>query len=160
MSVAVSRLPARFREATAQDFASICEIENSVYEFPWTEGIFRDCINAGYVCMVFENVHKLFGYGVMSFVDGECHILNLGIETSYQGVGWGKSLMIKLLELAQKRRCRVVFLEVRISNKRAFSLYHEMGFNEIAERKNYYPATGGKRENALVLAKVLHGDGV
>ena len=68
--------------------------------------------------------------------------------------------MIKLLELAQQRRCRVVFLEVRISNKRAFSLYHEMGFNEIAERKNYYPATGGKRENALVLAKVLHGDGV
>jgi len=158
VSVAVSRLPARFREATVQDFASICEIENSVYEFPWTEKVFTDCINAGYVCMVYENVHKLFGYGVMSFVDGECHVLNLGIEASYQGAGWGKSFMIKLLDLAQKRKCRVVFLEVRISNKRAFSLYHDLGFNEIAVRKNYYPASGGKRENALVLAKVMLGD--
>lgn len=118
-----------------------------------------DCMNAGYLCMVYENAHELFGYGVLSFVDGECHILNLGIEMSYQGLGWGRSLMTKLLELARKRKCRVVFLEVRISNKRAFSLYHELGFNEIAERKNYYPATGGKRENALVLAKVLDTDG-
>ncbi len=158
MSVAVSELPARIREATGQDFAAICEIENAVYEFPWTEGIFRDCVNAGYLCMVYENAHELFGYGVMSFVDGECHILNVGIDVSYQGAGWGRSLMTRLLELAQKKRCRVVFLEVRISNKRAISLYHDLGFNEVAVRKNYYPATGEKRENALVLAKTLHGD--
>lgn len=155
MSVAISNLPARLREATDEDFEVICKIESSIYEFPWTIGIFHDCKKAGYICMVYENVRQIFGYGVMSFVDGECHILNLCIEASYQGSGWGKSLLIKLLELAQKRRCRVVFLEVRISNKRAFSLYHALGFNEVAVRKNYYPATGGKRENALVLAKAL-----
>jgi ribosomal-protein-alanine N-acetyltransferase len=59
------------------------------------------------------------------------------------------------MDLARKRKCRVAFLEVRVSNRRAFNLYHGMGFNEIAVRKRYYPARGGRREHALVLAKVL-----
>ena len=155
MSVALSKLPAQVRKARAQDVKTISEIEKSVYEFPWTERIFHDCMNAGYTCLVYENAYELFGYGIMSFADGECHVLNLCVEPSYQGVGWGKSLLNNLLEIARKRKSRVAFLEVRMSNQRAFSLYHQLGFNEIASRKNYYPATGGRRENALVLAKVL-----
>ena len=156
MSVAVSRLPAKLRQATSLDVPALHGIESSEYDFPWTEGIFMDCINAGYHCLVYENAHELFAYGVMSSVDGECHILNLCVGSSYQGYGWGRSLLIKMLEHARKRRSRVAFLEVRISNKRAFKLYHNLGFNEIAVRRRYYPARGGRRENALVLAKVLN----
>lgn len=159
MSIAVSRLPAKLRAATFLDVSAMHGIESSVYEFPWTEGIFSDCINAGYLCMVYENAHELFAYGVMSFVDGECHILNICVDSSYQGCGWGKNLLDRLLELARQRKSRIAFLEVRMSNKRAFNLYHNLGFNEIAVRKRYYPARGGRRENALVLAKVLDESG-
>lgn len=155
MSLAISKLPAQVRRARITDIAVICEIENSVYEFPWTAGIFRDCMNAGYTFLVYENNHELFGYGIMSFAEGECHILNLCIQPGYQGVGWGKGLLNNLLNTARKKKSRVVFLEVRASNKRAFALYHRLGFNEIATRKNYYPAAGEQREHALVLAKVL-----
>ena len=155
MSVALTGVPARLRLATISDVPAMYAVENAEYEFPWTEGIFIDCINAGYLCMVYENALELFAYGVMSFVDGECHILNLCVESSYQGCGWGKNLLLGLLDLAKQRNCRIAFLEVRVSNKRAFNLYHEMGFNEIAVRKRYYPARGGRRENALVLARVL-----
>ena len=155
MSVAISRLPAQVRRACANDVKAISQIESSVYEFPWTEGIFHDCMNAGYTFLVYENNHELFGYGIMSFADGECHILNLCIQPDYQGIGWGKSLLNNLLNSARKKKSRVAFLEVRVSNDRAFALYHRLGFNEIATRKNYYPAAGGKREHALVLAKVL-----
>ena len=155
MSVAVTDFPAKLRVATAADVPAMYRIEDSVYEFPWTEGIFSDCINAGYLCLVYENAHELFAYGVMSFVDGECHILNLCVDSDYQGCGWGRNLLLRLLELARQRNCRIAFLEVRVSNKRAFNLYHNLGFNEIAVRKRYYPARAGRRENALVLARVL-----
>lgn len=155
MSVAISRLPAQVRQARTTDIKAVTGIESSVYEFPWTEGIFHDCMNAGYTFLVYENSHELFGYGIMSSVDGECHILNLCIQPDYQDVGWGRSLLNNLLDTARKKKSRVVFLEVRVSNKRAFTLYHRLGFNEIATRKNYYPAAGGRREHALVLAKVL-----
>lgn len=155
MSAAVSTLPARIRRAKEKDIRAICGIEQAVYEFPWSKGIFRDCMKAGYICVVQENAREMFGYGIMSAADGECHILNLCIEPSYQGVGWGRSLLQHLLDMAEKKDSRVVFLEVRVSNHRAFDLYHQLGFNEVATRKNYYPAAGGERENALVLAKVL-----
>lgn len=155
MSVAATGFPARLRAATSADTTAMHAIESQEYEFPWTEGIFSDCLNAGYMCMVYENAREIFAYGVMSFVDGECHILNLCVSSHYQGCGWGKSLLFKLLDEARQRQCRIAFLEVRVSNKRAFSLYHDLGFNEIAVRKRYYPARGGRRENALVLARVI-----
>lgn len=155
MSVAISRLPAQVRRVCTADIATICRIESSVYEFPWTEGIFYDCMNVGHTFLVYEKNHKPFGYGIMSFADGECHILNLCIQPDYQGIGWGKSLLNNLLRAASKKKSRVAFLEVRVSNKRAFALYHRLGFNEVATRKNYYPAAAGQREHALVLAKVL-----
>lgn len=155
MSVALKDFPAKVRIATVSDVQAMYGIENAEYEFPWTEGIFVDCINAGYMCMVYENAHELFAYGVMSFVDGECHILNLCVGSSYHGCGWGKNLLLQLLDQARKKNCRIAFLEVRVSNKRAFNLYHNLGFNEIAVRKRYYPARGGRRENAFVLARVL-----
>ena len=155
MSVAITSLPAHVRKADKTDAERIWTIEKSVYEFPWTQGIFLDCMNAGYLCMVYENAHELFGYGIMSLADEECHLLNLCIDPAFQGMGWGKELLSQILGIAQARKCRVAFLEVRMSNERAFSLYHNVGFSEIATRENYYPAAGGKRENARVLAKVL-----
>lgn len=155
MSVAVSRLPARMRMASEGDIDAILKIERSVYDFPWTHGVFRDCMKAGHICVVQENGNEIFGYGIMSHAVGECHILNLCVDSIYQSSGYGRSLLKYLLEIAGHRSSRVVFLEVRISNTRAFKLYHELGFNEVATRKNYYPAAAGKREHALVLAKVL-----
>lgn len=155
MSVALTRLPARIRQASEADIEDMWTIEKGVYGFPWTQGIFMDCMNAGYDCWLYENAREIFGYGITSMLDGECHILNLCIETSYQGLGWGRGMLNHLLDSAREQGCRVVFLEVRISNTRAYSLYRALGFNEVTVRKNYYPDAGGKRENAFVLAKIL-----
>jgi ribosomal-protein-alanine N-acetyltransferase len=40
-------------------------------------------------------------------------------------------------------------LEVRLSNVAAIELYKKMGFKQIGQRKNYYPAAEGK-EDAMV----------
>jgi len=56
--------------------------------------------------------------------------------------------------LARRHNTDVVFLEVRPSNTPARALYEDEGFNELGNRRDYYPA-GDQREDALILARTL-----
>jgi len=40
------------RAMRPEDLARVVELETECYEFPWTFGIFRDCLRAGYECWV------------------------------------------------------------------------------------------------------------
>jgi len=136
------------------DIEAVSEIENRAYVFPWTAGIFRDCLRAGHQCWVLEAGTQMLGYGVLSVAAGEAHILNICIAPEYQGRGHGRRLLRRLVDLARWHQAGQVFLEVRPSNPRAIQLYREEGFNEIGQRPNYYPAEKG-REDAIVMAMEL-----
>ena len=140
-----------------EDVDAVSAIEVRAYEFPWTIGIFRDCIKAGYQCWVMARHGKVIGYGVLSIATGEAHVLNVCIDPDEQGGGLGRRLMRRLIDLARWHRAERVFLEVRPSNPRAISLYDQLGFNEIGRRPNYYPSKRG-REDAIVMAMELLGD--
>lgn len=128
--------------------------EVAAYTHPWTEGILRDCLRVGYYCVVGEVAGQLIGHGVMSVAAGEAHVLNLCVHPHRQRQGYGRTLLVHLLESAAVRKATHMFLEVRESNESARRLYESMGFNEIAQRPGYYPARRG-RETALVFAKTL-----
>jgi len=133
------------------------EIEIRAYDFPWTEGIFRDCLRVGYCCWCFENDEVVQGYGVMSAAAGESHILNLTVRPESQRQGIGSRLLKHFQQLARRHGADTLMLEVRPSNRNAISLYEKQGFNEIGVRRNYYPAENG-REDALLLALSLGQD--
>lgn len=133
-------------------------MEVCAYPFPWTAGIFSDCLRSGYACWLLEEGTELLGYGVLSVAAGEAHLLNLCVGPKSQGQGLGGHLLRKMIELARWHRAQRVFLEVRPSNPAALALYERAGFNEIGRRPNYYPARAG-REDALVLALELLPDG-
>ena len=154
MSAVVKNLGLNLRVMTVGDLPKVMKIECAAYEFPWSEGIFRDCMRVGYVCWVCEQDAVVQAYGVMSVAVNECHILNLCVKPGEQGQGLGRLVLRELLGFARRRRVDTAFLEVRPSNRRAMALYLSEGFNEMGRRKNYYPAKRG-REDALVLAKAL-----
>ncbi|QMU62683.1 MAG: ribosomal-protein-alanine N-acetyltransferase [Gammaproteobacteria bacterium] len=139
---------------TAHDLPAVMEIEHRSYDFPWTEGIFHDCMRFGYSSWVTEIDRDIIGYAVMSLAVQECHILNLCIDPKLQGQGIGRRLLLELLDIARVREADTAFLEVRPSNVQALSLYFSEGFNEIGSRRDYYPAKFG-REDAVILAKAL-----
>lgn len=136
------------------DIDAVADIEKRSYMFPWTPGIFRDCLRAGHQCWVLEGDAKLLGYGVLSAAAGEAHVLNLCIAPEYQGRGHGRRLLRRLVDLARWHQAGQVFLEVRPSNPKAIELYRDEGFNEIGTRPNYYPSDKG-REDAIVMALEL-----
>jgi ribosomal-protein-alanine N-acetyltransferase len=127
------------------------EIENRAYPFPWTEGIFSDCLKTGYSAWVVTNtLGEVQAYAFMSMAVGEAHVLNICVDPQLQRQGLGRFLMQHLVTLARAAHCTIVLLEVRKSNKNAFRLYESMGFERLGLRKNYYPAHAG-REDAIVL---------
>lgn len=127
------------------------------YEFAWTDGIFRDCVKAGYSCPLAMIGDDIIGYGVLQIGADEAHVLNLCIDEPWQRQGHARALLEHLAKEAVSRGANVLFLEVRPSNTRAVSLYQQSGFNEIGLRKDYYDSRGG-REDALVMARYLAMD--
>ena len=144
----------RLRVMEVDDLDEIMRIEELSYPYPWTLGIFRDCLRVGYCSWVMELDGDAIGYGVMSVAAGEAHILNICIHPDFQGRSLGRKMLHRLVSLAKDHSVDTIFLEVRFSNKIAQLLYESEGFNELAVRPGYYPGKNG-RENALVFAKVL-----
>jgi ribosomal-protein-alanine N-acetyltransferase len=137
------------------DLEQVLAIEEAVYPFPWTLGILQDCLRVGYCCWVVELEGMVIGYGVMSVVIDESHILNLCIHPDWQGRGLGRKLILRLLKIARQHGAETAFLEVRENNRAALSLYDHLGFVEVGRRRDYYPAVDGGREHALVMSLEL-----
>jgi [ribosomal protein S18]-alanine N-acetyltransferase len=139
----------RFRPMSLTDVPAVIAVERGSYQFPWSEGVFRDCVRVGYVCRVIEFADEVAGYGIMSYGAGEAHILNVCVRQDLRGAGVGRRLMEYLLEKARAAAMQDVFLEVRPSNPTAIRLYESLGFTRVGVRKAYYQALGG-REDAWV----------
>ena len=136
------------------DVPVIAAIERAAYQFPWSEGIFRDCLRVGYVCRVIDIDGELGGYGIMSLGAAEAHILNVCIRDVFRSRGFARKILLYLLERARGAGMREAFLEVRPSNVAAARLYHSLGFEQVGVRRGYYQATVG-REDAAVLRRIL-----
>jgi ribosomal-protein-alanine N-acetyltransferase len=136
------------------DLKAVAAVERAAYQFPWSLGIFRDCLLAGYCCLVLDVGGSVTGYGIMSVAAGEAHLLNLCVHPNAHHMGYGRRLLGALLAKAEDAGAAKVFLEVRPSNRVALQLYRSVGFEQIGMRPAYYQAEDG-REDAIVLATAL-----
>jgi ribosomal-protein-alanine N-acetyltransferase len=139
------------RPMQPEDLDEVVANELHSNAFPWTRGIFADCLNARHECWVACLEQRLVGHAVLSIGAGEGHLLNLCVRRDLQGRGHGRALALHMMERAYGRGVSALFLEVRPSNVVAGNLYTSLGFNEIGLRKNYYPSHVG-HEDARVLA--------
>jgi ribosomal-protein-alanine N-acetyltransferase len=140
-----------------EDLGYVSDIERRSYDFPWSHGVFRDCLLAGYHCIVLERDGVVTGYAILSVAAGEAHILNLCVDPSYRSRGYGERLLDEILFRARSSSVREILLEVRPSNAHALALYRKKGFYLVANRPAYYQSHQG-REDAAVMAKKLTVD--
>src|SRR3981189_1941167 len=142
------------RPMRATDVAEVVDIERSSYQFPWSEGIFRDCLRVGYACRVVTLSRQLLGYGVMSVGAGEAHILNLCVGEAFRCDSVRERTVLCLIERAAAAGMGAASLEVRPSNTAAIRLY----LHGVREHPPYTPGFEkiyAGREDAAVLKLAL-----
>jgi ribosomal-protein-alanine N-acetyltransferase len=150
----VAEKPGEIRALRENDLAEIGVIESAAYEYPWSAGVFSDCLSVGYYCRVLDMEGQPAAYAVLSVGANEAHILNLTVSPDYRRQGLGHRLLLDLLAHSRTRSLHRIFLEVRPSNAAARVLYAAEGFELIGLRRLYYRARNG-REDALVFALSL-----
>jgi ribosomal-protein-alanine N-acetyltransferase len=142
------------RRLNTLDVDRIFEIEQIAYPFPWTRGIFVDCMRVGYACFGLQIGKDLAGYTILSAAAGEAHLLNLCIHPDWQHRGYGSLLLEYAINHFARLENHAIFLEVRAGNMRAANLYENRGFKVIGQRPGYYSA-GQRREDAIVMRLTL-----
>jgi len=151
---AVLKSQYQFRPMRMDDLDAIMAIEPQIYPYPWTRGNFSDSLNSGYTAQVLLEGERIVGYSLMMLVLDEAHLLNLSIAKTYQKQGLGRTLLEHMVAIAKNSQMANMFLEVRQTNISAIALYENMGFNEMAIRRSYYPAANG-REDAILMGLAL-----
>ena len=138
------------------DLDDVIAIEHNAYPFPWSVGIFKDCLRIGYRCLVLTDSGQICGYSVFSIAVDEAHLLNLCIAEAERRRGLAALLLEHVTTEMALSGVDRVFLEVRPSNRAAIRLYARQGFRQVGRRPGYYPDEDG-REDALVMVRDLEG---
>lgn len=138
----------------ACDFERLYEIEQQAHLMPWSLGTLKNNQGERYLNLKLIENNQIIGFAICQTVLDEATLFNIAILPTYQGCGFGKLLLDKLIFQLKEKGVQTLWLEVRESNPARF-LYEKIGFNEVDIRKNYYPKPSGGRENAVVMACYL-----
>ena len=145
-------------EATLEDVPRLYEIECASFSEPWSENSLTEFIvnREMRFCLAAREDGspgaKVLGYVGFQYVLDEGEIANLAVDPDCRGKGVGFALLEALARECQRRKIRMIHLEVRPSNAGALSLYRKCGFEEAGRRRGYYADTG---EDALLMTRRL-----
>lgn len=148
-------LEARFENLTLAQLDAVLAVEQRAYSHPWTRGNFTDALASGYQAQLLMAGDHLLGYFVAMLGVDEVHLLNITVTPEYQRQGWARVLLDALTVWSRGRGAQWLWLEVRTSNLRAHGIYQAYGFRRVGDRKRYYPAADGQREDAVVMSLAL-----
>lgn len=141
------------RRATIEDAKEIFAIEMECFSVPWSlDSIETELLNEDKkLYYVVEDANGVVGYAGAWLVYDEGQITNIAIRPSARRQGFGAKLTNALIEECFKRGMHEIFLEVRISNLPALSLYRQLGFTVKGMRKNYYSEP---KEDAYIMSLI------
>ena len=105
--------------------------------------------------VVLEVAGAVVGVGGLWLGVDEAHISSVAVAGEARRQGHGRRLARALVALAASLGAEAVTLEVRASNGAARALYGGCGFEEVGERRRYYP----DGEDAVIMTLTLGAGG-
>ena len=103
--------------------------------------------------LVAEEDGEIVGYGCITCAADTSDLENVVVVEEYRRSGIGRAIVEGLLAEAKQRGAEKTFLEVRVSNVAAMTMYLKSGFVGVYARTRYY-ADG---EDCLVMCKTFKG---
>ncbi|MDO5667696.1 MAG: tRNA (adenosine(37)-N6)-threonylcarbamoyltransferase complex dimerization subunit type 1 TsaB [Alcaligenaceae bacterium] len=152
------------------DIAGALIIEQTVQDYPWTRGNFKDSLRSSYPSWVIEHQiaaadrsdteseNRIVGFAIQMLAPDVAHVLLIAVEPSMQSEGLGTLLLKTLEKNALAHGLDKQILEVRRSNDQAQRFYLRHRYAVIGKRKGYYREVGGASEDAIVLEKQLSAE--
>lgn len=116
-----------------------CSIQNEAFKddtrIPLTlEDIYFDESQDYYIekfCIFLRHNFEYIGYAQIIYTDNKYTIVNVGIKDSYKGNGFGRLLLMKLINLAYENNIKELYIKVKKENYIARKLYSSLNFKYI-----------------------------
>jgi [ribosomal protein S18]-alanine N-acetyltransferase len=143
------------RSAEEKDLSRIRRIEIASYNDPWPKSIFYLIFRRSpRLFIVAENDCEVFGYAIGEIEENEDkfvgHVVNIAIDNAWKRKGFGLRLLDELEQRFLNHGAYLAYLEVRIGNIPAQSLYSKRGYEFTKLLVNYYRDEDGKRMEKLL----------
>lgn len=138
-------------KAEEKDISDIYQIGTVSFSDAWREETIRNDMKGGHSCyFIAKLAQKVIGYGCFWFIADEAQLMNIGVLPEYRRMGAAEKILKQGLEEAAERHMEVIFLEVRVSNLPAQSLYRKHNFQTVSVRQDVYELP---RENGYVMSR-------
>lgn len=113
-------------------------LENPISDsFRYFKNRSLDVIQSHVSTLILEYENKYIGYGHID-CDSIKNWIGICILEEYQGKGFGKLILNRLIEIANVKSIKQLYLSVDKNNIKAFTLYEKMGFEIIQDGKDKY----------------------
>lgn len=133
------------------DLTAVMRIEKAAFSSPWTLATFAGLLRRTTTRLWVASVSgAVVGYAAVWMVADQAELGDIAVDEELRRRGIGTRLLETVLEAMPEAGIRDLFLEVRVSNDAARSLYARYGFEEVGRRPGYYSRP---REDALVLRR-------
>ena len=139
---------------TPNDLPQAFAIEQRSHAFPWTEKTLASNQGERYLNYRLMVDDTLAAFAITQVVLDEATLFNIAVDPAFQRRGFGRQLLLHLIDALLQRDVLTLWLEVRASNQAAIQLYESLEFNQVSLRRNYYPTATG-REDAIIMALTL-----
>ncbi len=125
-----------------RDMQEVLEIEESSFEFPWTETDFVRCLRQrNCIGMVAELDDQIVGFMIYELEKSRLRLLNFAVSSAWRRHAIGKEMVRKLVgKLSSQRRTRIT-LEVRETNLAAQLFFKNSGFRAVSVLRDFYEDT-------------------
>ena len=132
-----------------EDISALVDIEREAFSTPFKEKDFLDILESEISNVLVAKIGGLVvGYVSFTIIIDECQIINFATKEEFKRQGVGKRVMEALIEHGKAKGVTKYFLEVRVSNEAAISLYKKYGFVEVGISKGHFSLP---REDAVLM---------
>lgn len=119
---------------------SVASLECECFSQPWSAKALEILLEDNSVAVAAVIDGEVAAYAGMTSVLDEGQITNVATRPSYRRRGLARAVLEELIERAKEKGVCSIFLEARVSNTPAISLYKSLGFCEIGTRRRFYSA--------------------
>ena len=126
-----------------RDMPEVLAIEQSAFEYPWSEDDFKDALrHRNTVSMVAENDHgRIVGLYAYVFTPQRLDVINLAVHSRHRRNGIGRAMLDKLKSKLSREYHNMLIIDVREFNLGGQLFLKSQGFVCDATMRNHYAVT-------------------